>query len=86
MYAGMALRMSQDLGLQYVSVFSATRRPLPLTPRELPQEPTISSLADAREQNRARLLFWTVVALDRIICFGTGRPVTVSSERDSASP
>ncbi len=58
MYEGMALRMSQDLGLQH--------------------EATISTMQDEKQSNRARLLFWSVVAIDRITCFGTGRPVTVS--------
>ncbi|KDN42740.1 hypothetical protein K437DRAFT_257767 [Tilletiaria anomala UBC 951] len=60
MYAGMALRMAQDLGLQH--------------------ESTISSLPDEKQATRARLLFWSVVGIDRIICFGTGRPVTIRED------
>ncbi|UZJ52768.1 hypothetical protein CBS101457_002088 [Exobasidium rhododendri] len=46
----------------------------------LQHEVTINSMANKKQQDRARLLFWAIVGLDRITCFGTGRPVTVRED------
>ncbi|CAO1636632.1 unnamed protein product [Parajaminaea phylloscopi] len=41
-------------------------------------ESTIMSLPDEAQQTKARWLFWSgCYAIDRITCFGTGRPVTL---------
>jgi hypothetical protein len=47
----------------------------------LQHESSVSSMDNEKQVNRARLLFWSVIAIDRITCFGTGRPVTVSQAR-----
>lgn len=46
----------------------------------LQHELTIRSMATKKQQIRARYLFWSIVSLDRITCFGTGRPVTVRDD------
>jgi len=46
----------------------------------LQHEVTVKSMANKKQQDRARLLFWAIVCLDRITCFGTGRPVTVRED------
>ena len=46
----------------------------------LQHEVTITSMANKKQQDRSRLLFWAIVGLDRITCFGTGRPVTVRED------
>lgn len=53
----------------------------------LQHELTINSMATKKQQDRARYLFWAIVSLDRITCFGTGRPVTVRDDTyDCALP
>lgn len=46
----------------------------------LQHELTVRSMATQKQQDRARYLFWAIVSLDRITCFGTGRPVTVRDD------
>ncbi|PWN45944.1 hypothetical protein IE81DRAFT_344419 [Ceraceosorus guamensis] len=46
----------------------------------LQYEATIASMSTERQRDRARWLFWSVVCLDRITCFGTGRPVTIRED------
>lgn len=46
----------------------------------LQHELTVRSMATQKQQERARYLFWAIVSLDRITCFGTGRPVTVRDD------
>lgn len=43
----------------------------------LQHEVSIQSIPNEKHQEKARLLFWAVVGLDRITTFGTGRPVSI---------
>lgn len=43
----------------------------------LQHEVSIQSIPNEKHQEKARLLFWAVIALDRITTFGTGRPVSI---------
>ncbi|KAN0063875.1 hypothetical protein ACQY0O_003481 [Thecaphora frezii] len=53
----------------------------------LQHEASVLSIPNEKHQEKARLLFWAVVGLDRITTFGTGRPVTIrESEIDTALP
>lgn len=50
-------------------------------------ETTIQSLPTQAEQTKARWLFWSgCYAIDRITCFGTGRPVTMLESAIDCSP
>jgi hypothetical protein len=46
----------------------------------LQHEATIKSMSSKKQQDRARLLFWAIIALDRITCFGTGRSVSMHED------
>lgn len=53
----------------------------------LQHEASIQSIANDKQQDKARLLFWAVIGLDRITTFGTGRPVSIrESEIDTELP
>ncbi|SJX65408.1 uncharacterized protein SRS1_15679 [Sporisorium reilianum f. sp. reilianum] len=43
----------------------------------LQHEVSIQSIPNEKHQEKARLLFWAVIGLDRITTFGTGRPVSI---------
>lgn len=43
----------------------------------LQHEASIQSIPTEKQQEKARLLFWAVIGLDRITTFGTGRPVSI---------
>ncbi|KAJ9475339.1 C6 transcription factor [Pseudozyma hubeiensis] len=53
----------------------------------LQHEVSIQSIPNEKHQEKARLLFWAVIGLDRITTFGTGRPVSIrESEIDIELP
>lgn len=53
----------------------------------LQHEVSIQSILNEKHQEKARLLFWAVIGLDRITTFGTGRPVSIrESEIDIELP
>ncbi|PWN51163.1 hypothetical protein IE53DRAFT_62042 [Violaceomyces palustris] len=43
----------------------------------LQHEASIMSMPNGKQRERARILFWAIVGIDRITTFGTGRPVTI---------
>ncbi|TKY90371.1 hypothetical protein EX895_000369 [Sporisorium graminicola] len=43
----------------------------------LQHEVSVQSIPNEKHQEKARLLFWAVIGLDRITTFGTGRPVSI---------
>ncbi|CAM0141484.1 unnamed protein product [Umbelopsis sp. WA50703] len=75
MYAGMAIRMAQDIGLE--------KEPLPIqhvnsdqSPEPLAhdmQQPTLPTYKNEREREIRRRVFWTVYFLDRLTSIGLGR-------------
>uniref|UniRef100_V5GRX5 Zn(2)-C6 fungal-type domain-containing protein n=1 Tax=Kalmanozyma brasiliensis (strain GHG001) TaxID=1365824 RepID=V5GRX5_KALBG len=53
----------------------------------LQHEVSIQSIPIEKHQEKARLLFWAVIGLDRITTFGTGRPVSIrETEIDTELP